>query len=199
MKDLIKVRIFDACDDTASVKRYGGVTNNDNDDVSRSDPEPEADAEEQLEHKKQRLREWLQSTLRLKRILTTAGQNDLEEGIPNEVLEEEEDDAEEFEGIGDPYCQLRWQDVKQVEGKTDRRGLPFGRAAVSLHTGDELYGSWRGGRREGLGNTTGPRLEARGVRLVQGYYSGGRLQGPGHVKLTNGCQFDCRSVVTSSV
>ena len=89
MKDLIKVRIFDAHDDTASVKRYGGVTNNDNDDVSRSDPEPEADAEKQLEHKKQRLREWLQSTLRLKRILTTAGQSDLEEGIPNEVLKED--------------------------------------------------------------------------------------------------------------
>ena len=191
MKDLIKVRIFDAHDDTASVKRYGGVTNNDNDDVSRSDPEPEADAEEQLEQKKQRLREWLQSTLRLKRILTTAGQNNLDDEIPNEV-EEEEEEEDEFEGIGDPYCQLRVQDIQEVEGRTDRRGLPCGRAAVSLHTGDEVYGSWRGGRREGLGNTTGPRLEARGVRLVQGYYSGGRLQGPGHVKLTNGCQFDCR-------
>ena len=111
MKDLIKVRIFDACDDTASVKRYGGVTNNDNDDVSRSDPEPEADAEQQLEHKKQRLREWLQSTLRLKRILTTAGQSDLDDEIPNE---EDEEPVVELNVSSEPESKSRDQEVAEL-------------------------------------------------------------------------------------
>jgi hypothetical protein len=34
-----------------------------------------------------------------------------------------------------------------------------GLTAVRLTNGEELNGSWRGGRREGLGSITGPRLE----------------------------------------
>jgi hypothetical protein len=34
-----------------------------------------------------------------------------------------------------------------------------GLTAVRLTNGEELNGSWRGGRREGLGSIAGPRLE----------------------------------------
>ena len=46
--------------------------------------------------------------------------------------------------------------------------------------------------REGPGNSSGPRLEAtRGIRLIQGHYTRGRLEGRGSVKMVDGTQFEC--------
>ena len=72
--------------------------------------------------------------------------------------------------------------------------MPYGKCSVTLNNGDELYGSWRHNKREGFGNVTGLGMEARGIKVVQGYYSNGLIQGRGHVKLTNGGQFECNFV-----
>ena len=46
--------------------------------------------------------------------------------------------------------------------------------------------------REGPGNSSGPRLEAtRGIRLIKGHYTRGRLEGRGSVKMVDGTQFEC--------
>ena len=141
-------------------------------------------AEKELENKRRRLEEWLSSTFSMKRVLT-------DEIHPSygEVEHDTSDDSPH--GIFDPYVSVRCEDVKSIEGKTDKRGAPFGKCSVTLRNGDELFGSWREGRREGLGNTSGPSLEARGINIIQGYYSRGCLQGRGRVKMMDGCQFEC--------
>ena len=138
-------------------------------------------AEKELENKRRRLEEWLSSTFSMKRVET------------NEIYPEPEHDTSDdsTHGIFDPYVSIQHEDVKNIEGKTDKRGAPFGKCSVTLRNGDELFGSWREGRREGLGNTSGPSLEARGIKIIQGYYTRGRLQGRGRVKMVDGCQFEC--------
>ena len=145
-------------------------------------------AEKELENKRRRLEEWLTSTFFMKRVPT-------DEIYPSycasygEVEHDTSDDN--THGIFDPYVYVRGEDVKSIEGKTDKRGSPFGKCLVTLRNGDELLGSWREGRREGLGNTSGPSLEARGINIIQGYYTRGYLQGRGRVKMMDGCQFEC--------
>ena len=145
---------------------------------------PEEEAISELQNKKQHLEEWLNSTFKIKRVMTNELEVSFKEG-------ENDLDNEDITGIVDPYVSVRCEDIKSIEGKTDQRGLPYGRCTVTLHNGDDLFGSWREGRREGLGNTVGPSLEARGIKLIQGYFSQGRLQGPGHVKMVDGTQWDC--------
>ena len=130
--------------------------------------------------------------MKLKRVLTSNVNIEQEDESDEEYSEEDYDN--EFRGIGDPYYKLRYNDIKTIDGKTDKRGMPYGKCAVTLDNGDELYGSWRHNKREGFGNVTGHGMEARGIKVVQGYYSDGLIQGRGHVKLTNGCQFDCNFV-----
>ena len=50
-------------------------------------------------------------------------------------------------GIMDPYVTIRAEDIESIDGKTDENGLPFGKCAVTLRNGDDLFGSWRAGRR----------------------------------------------------
>merc|ERR1712227_39963 len=74
---------------------------------------PEADGHDatfNLENKKKRLEDWLHSTLKLKRVLTS-----------NVNIEQEDDEDDEFTRIGDPYNKLRYNDIKSIEGKTDKR------------------------------------------------------------------------------
>ena len=140
--------------------------------------------EKELENKRRRLEKWLSSTFSMKRVET------------NEIYLSYEDvkhdtSNDSNHGIFDPYVSIQHEDVKNIEGKTDKRGSPFGKCSVTLRNGDELYRSWRDGRREGLGNTSGPSLEARGIKIIQGYYTRGRLQGRGRVKMLDGCQLEC--------
>ena len=108
-------------------------------------------AEKELENKRRRLEEWLSSTFSMKRVLT-------DEIYPSyEKVEHDTSDDNSTHGIFDPYVSIRREEVKSIEGKTDKRGSPFGKCSVTLHNGDELFGSWREGRREGLGNTWGTR------------------------------------------
>ena len=138
----------------------------------------------ELENKRRRLEDWLSSTFSMKRVLTN-------EIYPSYGNVENDTDEDNSHGIFDPYVYVNLEDVKSIEGKTDKSGQPFGKCLVTLRNGDELVGSWREGKRGGLGNTSGPSLEARGIRILQGYYSQGRLQGRGRVKMMDGCQFDC--------
>jgi len=140
----------------------------------------------ELENKKERLRNWLNLTLNLRRLTTS------EDDFDESVLDEEF--SEGFVRIGDPYDYVCPEDIKFVEGKTDKLGRPVGKCVVTLHNGDDLFCSWKHGTREGFGNVTGPELEKNGIKLVQGYYYDGLLQGPGQVKLVNGCEFGCQFV-----
>ena len=137
----------------------------------------------QLEEKKERLADWLNSTFKMKRV------NEL--NTPNDIIVIEGYDDDDH-GILDPYVSVNIEDIESIDGKTDDRGLPFGRCTVTLHNGDDLFGFWRAGRREGRGNSSGQRLEnSLGIKLIQGHYTEGRLQGRGSVKMVDGCQFDC--------
>ena len=140
----------------------------------------------QLGNKKQRLADWLHTTFKMKRVVT----NELNAAY--DTVDAEGYDDDDDHGILDPYVSVNIEDIESIDGKTDERGLPFGRCTVTLHNGDDLFGFWRAGRREGRGNTSGQRLEnSLGIKLIQGHYTEGRLQGRGSVKMVDGCQFDC--------
>ena len=144
--------------------------------------------EDDLENKVERLRDWLQTTLKLKRVLGVGDSiNDGDDECSSHHLRDKHI-------LCDPFDHVDVEKIASVEGKTDKSGLPQGKCLVSLDTGDDLYGSWRRGAREGFGNSYGPTFESRGIRLIQGYYVGGLLQGPGHVKMINGCEFECNFV-----
>ena len=136
-----------------------------------------------IEEKRARLSKFLEEAIKYRRI------------PGNLPSEEEEEDEEEEEGdrleahrVGDPHCDLSVASVRSVEGRTDSDGLPLGRCLVTLHTGDELSGVWRRGRREGQGTARGPGLEERGVRSIRGYYKDGLLSGPAQLSLTDGAE-----------
>ena len=95
------------------------------------------DAIPPLKNKKQRLEDWLCSTFKMKRVVTT-----------NEPKDEVGDDcSNDVHGIMDPYVTVRVEDIESIDGKTDKSGLPFGKCALTLRNGDDLFGSWRDGRR----------------------------------------------------
>ena len=104
---------------------------------------PEEDAKDailQLENKKQRLADWLSSTFKMKRVVTN-------ESIEAYDAVNDDCESDDDHGIIDPYVTLRLEDIESIDGKTDKSGLPFGKCAVTLRNGDDLFGSWREGRR----------------------------------------------------
>ena len=122
-----------------------------------------------IEEKRAQLAEFLERTVRLRRIPETF---DCEKASI-----EEEDDVEactddEYR-VGDPLSRLEVEDILSVEGRRDPEGRPLGRCLVLLRTGDELGGVWRSGVREGLGTVRGPSLEERGIRSIRGKEWGG--------------------------
>ena len=134
-----------------------------------------------IEEKRARLSKFLEEAIKYRRIPGN---------LPSEEEEDEEEEGDRLEAhrVGDPHCDLSVASVRSVEGRTDSAGLPLGRCLVTLHTGDELSGVWRRGRREGQGTARGPGLEQRGVRSIRGYYKDGLLSGPAQLSLTDGAE-----------
>ena len=95
--------------------------------------------------------------------------------LPVETEGQEDEEDEELDGniyneafrVGDPFTN-NLPDIRSVEGRLDKEGRAHGQCLVTLTTGDEIGGSWRNGRREGLCTTTGPSLEQRGIESIRG-------------------------------
>ncbi len=105
-------------------------------------------------------------------------------------VEEEEDDTW-FETclvrVFDPYYDLDPNDISSVEGRTDpKTGLPVGRCTVVLKNGDEMFGTFHGGLRQGRGSIEGSNLQEHGVLTVKGYYRDSVLMGLGMAILAPG-------------
>ena len=69
-------------------------------------------AEKELENKRRRLEEWLNSTFMIKRVPT-------EEKYPSYGEVEHETSDNNTQGICDPYVYVRCEDVKSIEGIMD--------------------------------------------------------------------------------
>ena len=139
VEELIKVCFAEAYH---FLKAEGRKTTTRNADiVPHYRPEDDAkDAIPPLVNKKQRLEDWLRSTFKMKRVVTN------ETNIPNQ--DEVDDDCDyDDNGIMDPYVTVRVEDIESIDGKTDKSGMPFGKCALTLRNGDDLFGSWREGRR----------------------------------------------------
>ena len=140
VEELIKVCFAEAYH---FLKAEGRKTTTRNADiVPHYRPEDDAkDAIPPLENKKQRLEDWLRSTFKMKRVVTN------ETNIPNQDEVDDDSDNNDDHGIMDPYVTVRVEDIESIDGKTDKSGRPFGKGALTLRNGDDLFGSWREGRR----------------------------------------------------
>lgn len=110
-------------------------------------------------------------------------------------MDYEEEEAVFEEGvcrIFDPYYYLELGDIQCVEGRRDKKGYPTDKALVTLRNGDELYGTWIKGTRQGFGTTCGSNIAKYGIHSIQGHYQDGVLHGPGRGRLTNGLTFQGR-------
>ena len=138
----------------------------------------------EINFQKERLQEWLTRNVKNRYLINdeTTDEDENNDGNPK---------ASNAKRVGDPYVKVNPKDISEVEGKVTKEGHPTGNCMVTLNNGDILVGSWKNGRREGRGNTTGEEIEKQGVRFVQGYYNDGVLQGQGFVQLTNGLEFMC--------
>ena len=136
VEELIKVCFAEAYHFLKAEWRKTTTRNADN--VPHYRPQDDAkDAIPPLENKKQRLEDWLRSTIKMKRVVTNEPHQD----------EVEDDCHNDDHGIMDPYDTVRVEDIKSIDGKTDKSGMPFGKCALTLRNGDDLFGSWREGRR----------------------------------------------------
>lgn len=143
LEELIKVCFAEAYH---FLKAEGEKTTTRNADTSPNNRPAEDDAKDAIQNKKQRLEDWLRSTFKMKRVVTN------EPNVSCDVIDDDCDsdddcDMENDDGIMDPYVTVRAEDIESIDGKTDKNGLPFGKCAVTLHNGDDLFGSWRAGRR----------------------------------------------------
>ena len=106
--------------------------------------------------------------------------------LPVEAEGQEDEEDEELDGniyneafrVGDPFTN-NLPDIRSVEGRLDKEDRAHGHCLVTLTTGDEIGGSWRNGRREGLCTTTGPSLEQRGIESIRGRQTSPWLRGGG--------------------
>ena len=117
-----------------------------------------------IEEKRAKLAEFLERTVRLRRVPETF---DCEKASIEEEDYDEACTGDEYR-LGDPLSRLSVEDILSVEGRRDPEGRPLGRCLVLLRTGDEVGGVWRDGVREGLGTVRGPSLEERGIRSIRG-------------------------------
>ena len=126
------------------LKAEGRKTTTRNADISPNN-RPEDDAKDAKQNKKQRLEDWLRSTLKMKRVVTN--EPNLSCDVIDDDCSDDDWDMVDDHGIMDPYVTIRAEDIESIDGKTDENGLPFGKCAVTLRNGDDLFGSWRAGRR----------------------------------------------------
>ena len=89
--------------------------------------------------------------------------------------------------VFDPYYDISPEDIKEVEGKTNARtGEPMGKCTIKMKNGDEVYGHFREGLRQGRGSIDGPNLQDHGLLLVKGFYKDSVLLGEGRAILAPG-------------
>jgi hypothetical protein len=146
------------------------------------DPEEEADMVVLGKQEREELRELLESFTRCRHL--PAQYRDLQVAPPPG---EEDDEGD----LVDPHVSVEAAEVAGVEGSLST--TMCGRSTfLTLHGGDECFGSWVSGRREGVGSSSGPSFRARGVAAVRGTYSGGRLEGTACVELEGGLVLEGR-------
>jgi len=113
---------------------------------------------------------------------------DDEDDDDEEEEEEEESDIwwdSEVVRVFDPYCDLSMDDVETIlDGKTNASGdILVGPCTVKLHNGDEVYGTFRKGLRQGRGSISGANMQKYGLCCVRGSYKNGVLNGEGRAVL----------------
>ena len=98
--------------------------------------------------------------------------------INNENTKSENENEVEGFVVQDLFCKIHESEVVKYEredGLDANAGLT-GDCSVFLENGYELNGSWRNGKRHGRGLICGPPLEAKGIKVIWGKYSGRLIQ-----------------------
>ena len=105
------------------------------------------------------------------------------------ISEEVEEDDEtwwdpDVVRVFDPYYDLSPDDIELVvDGKSNQNGVPLGACTLKLHNGDEVYGTFRKGLRQGRGSISGANMNKYGLYCVRGSYKDGVLSGEGRAIL----------------
>ncbi len=118
-----------------------------------------------------------------------------------EINYDDEDDTwfdRDLVRVFDPYYDVDRADVQEVaEGRADATtGMPIGECTVRLKSGDELFGYFRKGLRQGRGSIEGANLLRHGLVCVRGAYRDGVLVGPGTAILAEGSMWGSVGRVT---
>ena len=113
----------------------------------------------------------------------------------DEYGDDEEDEDVWFEAgltrVFDPYYDLDPADIAEVEGKVSKAtGQPVGLCTVKLTNGDDLFGTFRNGLRQGKGSIEGVNLLNHGLVNIRGFYKDSVLMGLGRAILAEGSMWE---------
>jgi histone-lysine N-methyltransferase SETD7 len=96
--------------------------------------------------------------------------------------------------VFDPYYDFGLDEISRVDGKVDpKTGQPLGICTVMLKNGDEIFGIFKNGLRQGRGSIEGVNLMKHGILIVKGFYKDSVLSGRGKAILAAGSMWDTYS------
>jgi hypothetical protein len=108
----------------------------------------------------------------------------------NVAASETEDDntwwEEGLTRVFDPYYDISPEDIECIEGKKGADGKPIGQCNVTLKNGDNVFGLFKKGIRQGRGAIEGSNCSKHGLVGLRGFYKDGVLTGEGRAILVPG-------------